>query len=340
MKDSTKSWLIHQNQYPTKETKSMGGTAIGALIDGLFGLIGTGINNWQMDKTNKENRDYATMMTNAQWERDDSSLQRQVKDAQLAGLSPLAVTGSMNSSSPLNYTAQAPQMDLSSLIGLASSAGSQIEQMQHESDENDKERNFLDSQNAKKMMQELKIWNEDLKNRQDALSIDIMKFNQNLQYQYKVLSQNKKEFKEEKDLSRLQSLSNSSFDLYTKMCESLGVTPKVKYTSDVEEYYDMLGTFYSKYGIVALKRGTSGISDNTSQTIGNTTGVNAGAGKYGSAGITSSEEESATIDMAKTNSYYDMSELGNVFFPIFSYSEESDYDDSEYKYEGIKYDFK
>ena len=84
-------------------------------------IAGSAINASTTEKVNQSNLAYSQAMTEAQWERDDTSLQRQVEDAKKAGLSPLNVTGAMNSSSPLNYMAQAPQMDLSSLIGAFSS---------------------------------------------------------------------------------------------------------------------------------------------------------------------------------------------------------------------------
>ena len=164
-------------------------TAIGSLIDGIFGLIGTGINSYQQDKTNRENRDYATQMTTAQWERDDTSLQRQVKDAELAGLSPLAVTGSMNSSSPLNYVAQAPQMDLSSLIGLASAAGSQIESQKFQASENAKDRTLSLIMEGKKLSSQIDQWNKE-NELSESEQIDAMvQFNKTMQLQYDILEQ-------------------------------------------------------------------------------------------------------------------------------------------------------
>lgn len=239
-------------------------TAIGSLIDGIFGLIGTGINSYQQDKTNRENRDYATQMTTAQWERDDTSLQRQVKDAELAGLSPLAVTGSMNSSSPLNYVAQAPQMDLSSLIGLASAAGSQIESQKFQASENAKDRTLSLIMEGKKLSSQIDQWNKE-NELSESEQIDAMvQFNKTMQLQYDILEQQNTEFQANQDLSRLENVSRQSLEQYKSVCSSIGVSPKTKIFKDYNEYVTALNNFWSQYSNLALGRGNSEKSDQTS----------------------------------------------------------------------------
>lgn len=78
----------------------------------------------QQERINQINLDYAKEQTQKQWERDDTSYQRSVKDAVAAGFSPLAVLegGLLGNSGAMNYNAQAsqgvaPQIDASTILG-------------------------------------------------------------------------------------------------------------------------------------------------------------------------------------------------------------------------------
>ena len=115
----------------------------GSIAGGITGLISTAANYqatidtneanannvYETNKTNKEinqaNLDYNKAMTQAQWERDDNAHQREVADLEAAGLSPLANTTGGANGSPLgapnaipmeSFKAQAPQLDVNTLV--------------------------------------------------------------------------------------------------------------------------------------------------------------------------------------------------------------------------------
>lgn len=80
-------------------------------------------NQSREDAINKQNLDYATANTQAQWERDDTAHQREVADLQKAGLSPLASLNGSNVSpaivgGPVQgiYQYEAPQADVNSIM--------------------------------------------------------------------------------------------------------------------------------------------------------------------------------------------------------------------------------
>lgn len=330
------SEYLNQGQYDSSYKGSNGmSTAIGSLIDGLFGLIGTGINNYQMDKTNRENRDYATTMTTAQWERDDTSLQRQVKDALNAGLSPLAVTGAMNSSTPLNSVAQAPQMDLSSLIGLASSAGSQIESEKFQAGENEKDRIHEDLQETKKLNAQIEQWNKENELEDSEQTNDIVKFNKTMIYQYDLLNSNNDNFYAGQELERLQNTSNQSLEQYKSLCSSLGVTPKTKVYSDYNEYVTALSEFWATYGTYALHRGNEQVPDTSSQTVTDNASLDSKVLGSG-VGFSQQSTQSATVDNRTSNNFEYLSQyLGNAYFPVFIVGEDNK-TYKNYKYDEIK----
>lgn len=61
--------------------------------------------------------EYQKQLNSTQMEREDSALQRQIADAQAAGLSPLSVLGGSGSTSTPLTSGSAPQMDLSGVNG-------------------------------------------------------------------------------------------------------------------------------------------------------------------------------------------------------------------------------
>lgn len=220
---------------------------IGAIVGAIMGLIGTGVSIASQNKTNEENREYATSMTTAQWERDDSSLQRQVADAKAVGLSPLAVTGSLNSSSPLNYVAQAPQMDLSSLIGLVGSSTQAMstnkekeKQREHESENLDKQLTY----NLHALEKQIHA-NKELQESQEAN--DILLLGKQLSYQYDVLNEQSKAHAQDLESDRLTNLSNQSMETYKQISESIGMAPRTEYVNNLKDYTDMYNSFMRKY---------------------------------------------------------------------------------------------
>lgn len=102
--------------------------AIGAGIAAVAGIAMSAYNAHQTEKANRKNRDWTESENQKTREAEAHALQTRTDDAVQAGFSPLAAldTGAAQVSNPLNYTAQAPQMDLSSMIGAVSDAGMTI----------------------------------------------------------------------------------------------------------------------------------------------------------------------------------------------------------------------
>lgn len=218
-----------------------------AIISAVGALIGTGINSYQQDKANAENKSYATQMTNAQWERDDSSLQRQVEDAKKAGLSPLAVTKAMNTSSPLNYVAQAPQMDLSWLAGLGTSMSSIISEQQENSKDRQSDAENLEKQLAHNLTVLEKTIQRDKDLQQNQIAQDILSLGKQLTYQYDVLNEQSKSHSQDLESDRLIQLSTQSMDLYNSITQSIGMAPRTEYVTDLKTYSEMYNSFMVKY---------------------------------------------------------------------------------------------
>lgn len=296
---------------------------ISAIATTTVGLVGTAVNSATTKSVNEENLAYAQGMTEKQWQRDDSSLQRQVADAQSAGLSPLAVTGSMNSSSPLNYTAQAPQMDLASLIGAFSSFDNITQASQKA-----KEYEQKDVQFDKQLVHDLYKFNSQLQSDKDfqsnSLKQDLVKFNKEMLYQYDVLNSQNEQFSKGQDLERLQSISNTNLEQYRQICSSLGVSPKTVETSDYDKYLSLMKEFQNGYVKAGLKRGDSQISDKTSYSA--SAGAKLGAQAVGTGmNFGTDEANSMSVDMTKTNSFAMITEVLQLYpYPIFVIPEGED----------------
>lgn len=217
-----------------------------AVASTVVGAVGTGVNAKVQTDINEENLAYAQGMTEEQWRRDDSSLQRQVIDAKKAGLSPLAVTGAMNSSSPLNYQAQAPQMDLASLIGGISSFDNVTEALGKKADFE-----HSDKQQDKDLTNDLFKFNRQLEANQklqdDQLAQDIIKFNKTLAYQYDELNEMSLQNAQKLDGDRLIHLSNQTMELYSQVSKTIGLSPRVEYVTDYKTYIDKFNSFMVRY---------------------------------------------------------------------------------------------
>lgn len=102
--------------------------AIGAGIAAVAGMAMSAYNANQTEKANRKNREWTENENEKTREAEAHALQTRTDDAVQAGFSPLAAleTGAAQVSNPLSYTAQAPQMDLSSMIGAVSDAGMTI----------------------------------------------------------------------------------------------------------------------------------------------------------------------------------------------------------------------
>ena len=112
----------------------MGDTAIGAAIDGIFGLASSLINRKSQKDTNKSNErnvdktnalqldmfnkqmDYTKALQQEEWARQDSAYQRTVDDLVNAGLSPLLASGGATSSGAIVSTPSAPHLSVAQAI--------------------------------------------------------------------------------------------------------------------------------------------------------------------------------------------------------------------------------
>ncbi len=122
----------------------IGSVVVAALVGGLISAGTSMYNAHKQEEMNDElleREDDKIQQTKElqeeQWRREDSALQRKVSDARAAGLSPLAALGATGSpSTPINYTGsagqvQAPQMDMSHVMGLLSSLATDATQMRN-----------------------------------------------------------------------------------------------------------------------------------------------------------------------------------------------------------------
>lgn len=106
-----------------------------SLISNLFNIGSTRKTNDTNMAINQQNLDFTAAMTRQAWERDDNAHQREVRDLEAAGLSPLAnTTGSQvtaPNSAPSPIAMQAPQIDSTSLANSILQAGQLHENIRH-----------------------------------------------------------------------------------------------------------------------------------------------------------------------------------------------------------------
>lgn len=306
--------------------------ALGTLIAGLISGAASLWNTHSQEKTNEENLDHADSLTTAQWERDDSSFQRQVADAKAAGLSPLSVTGYAPSSSPVTAMAQAPQMDLSQMIGALGSAGDIAlgEKQLGESKRQFDQTMVLETYKATEAVNQLQQQID-----QTALEHkdQVKQFAASLEYQYNLLNdqidthvadQNavfSLEF--QKEMARA---SEDSWKTYETLCNTLEIAPPVQYYTDYSAYINALNDYSLDWSKMMFKSDTSAKSyttaENTSSSVNvnaNAAGTGLGVGASDSNGV--SYASSYSDDYTRFNSSLVLPMDGEKYkkFPVFKY---------------------
>lgn len=112
----------------------MGVTAVGSVVDGIFGLASALLNRKSQKETNETNKrnvdatnalqldmfnkqmDYTKALQQEEWARQDSAYQRTVDDLLDAGLSPLLASGGATSSGSIVSTPSAPHLSVAQAI--------------------------------------------------------------------------------------------------------------------------------------------------------------------------------------------------------------------------------
>lgn len=296
-----------------------------SLLSAGTSIFGTLYNAKQERQTNELNRAYATEMTERQWSRDDNSLQRQVNDALAAHLSPLAVTGAMNSSAPLAYQAQPSQLDFSGLIGSLASASSvldrQADRTLKREEDSEQTRQFEETFKETSRQFEAQLKQQDTQFTASQVST-FKQFNATMSYSYKVLNAEQKSA----DKERYVKISEQSLSLYREICSSLGFSPKVETVSDYETYKTKLTQFMTVYdsAMSSFIGKHDSISTSNSYSVNDSTAVNggvtvAGTGANVGTNIGSGESGSASVtyDNTRSNNAEAFDVLKNVSFPLY-----------------------
>lgn len=102
---------------------------IAALGSLAVSAISAGYNAWSASRTNTSNQNWTEAQNDLNYERATQALQTKVADARKAGLSPLAALGTTGTqiSTPLQYQAQAPQMDVSQMLASMTSLSNEYQ---------------------------------------------------------------------------------------------------------------------------------------------------------------------------------------------------------------------
>lgn len=102
---------------------------IAALGSLAISAISAGYNAWSAFRTNETNQKWTEEQNDLNYQRSTQALQTKVADARKAGLSPLAALGSSGTqiTTPLQYQAQAPQMDVSQMLASMTSLSNEYQ---------------------------------------------------------------------------------------------------------------------------------------------------------------------------------------------------------------------
>lgn len=285
------------------------GTLVGAL-----GNLAENVINWfstkKTNETNKEinqqNLDFQASQTQAQWERDDTSHQREVADLKAAGLSPLAnVAGNNNTqalSAPSTIAMQAPQISANSLINAA------LE---------DKALNETERHNRVQEGQkytELNQKSQELQNKLRELSIKDKEIENTFVYQCKYLGYLEDQLNEvnrhnesEESLKRLsirseeyfksiqsQTNGNSNYEVYTDVTKYQAALSA--WSTEFEGFINNFIAETSSSSSSSYSNGYSGSTGVNSPIVGASGSVGSNESSSGSHSYNVSQKQQAEID--------------------------------------------
>lgn len=301
--------------------------AVAGIIGAVIAAAAAIGNTVSQAETNKANRAQANALNAKANERDDTQFQRAVADAKAAGLSPLAaISNGGGNTAPIMSTAQAPQMDLSSLIGLSTSMADL-----NETTRSNKAREEISRTEIEKRTE--------LAEEQIAAAITQTNMNNDAQMQRleKQIEQQNKTLKlEDNKLKQeiAEKKSEKTFQTWQEIGKTWGINPKATYTDNWEEYTQKL-TIAEEQFAKALetfqnnaspdKSGQNSSTTNSFQTGANVSVSPGGAfapsvsvgGNYGDS---SSNATGATEDITRKNSAYLAELCKDIEWPIYIYN--------------------
>lgn len=308
--------------YEKHETITAIATVIGAAI-AAAAAIG---NTISQSETNKANRAQAEALNAKANERDDTQFQRAVADAKAAGLSPLAaISNGGGNTAPIMSTAQAPQMDLSSLIGLGTSMADLSETKR-----SNKAREDISNKEIEKRTE--------IAEEQIAAAITQTNMNNDAQMQrlQKQIEQQNKTLQLEDDKLKqeiAEKKSEKTFQTWQEIGKTWGINPKATYTDDWEVYTQKLAIAEEKFA-EALKifqenasPDKSGQNSSTAQSFqtGGSLNIQPGpfmpsVGANANYGENNSNSTGATEDITRKNSAYLAELCKDIEWPIYIYN--------------------
>ncbi len=297
-------------------------TVIGAAI-AAAAAIG---NTVSQSETNKANRAQAEALNAKTNERDDTQFQRAVADAKAAGLSPLAaISNGGGNTAPIMSTAQAPQMDLSSLIGLGTSMADL-----NETKRSNKAREEISRTEIEKRTE--------LAEEQIAAAITQTNMNNDAQMKrlQKEIEQQNKTLKLEENKYKqeiAEKKSEKTFQTWQEIGKTWGINPKATYTDDWEVYTKKLAKAEEDFAKAleiykdnakADKSGQNSSSAQSFQTGANVAlkagGMGPGIEVGGNYGDSKSNSTGATEDITRKNSAYLAELCKDIEWPIYIYN--------------------
>lgn len=286
---------------------------IAAIIAAGASIIGAGVSyvnskntNSQNASINQKNFDYNTAMTQQSWERDDSYYQRSIEDLQNAGLSPLALSGSMPSSAALGAPSpiamQAPQLDTNGVVNALLQSAQLKETERHDKATEDYQSGVLANQT------------EEIKLKTAELNLEDNKLQQQIKYQSdlielqnnqldEVIRHNKKG--EEVQLSELEQrqLEHQTEAFYKEVNAMAGGADVPRNViKDFSVWQSQWNLYVLKYNSFLDKIGATSSASATSKTRGGNAsgsavgtglgiGANASDSSYSSENLSQKQEE-------------------------------------------------